>query len=191
MNGYNEILSVENLFTQEECKKAIQEIDELIAMGHHHESPTHMGRKDECIHFSLVSLDGHPTASQCIQRMHDVVVPEYCKSFPMLLHKSLGMFEIKGQKTPAGGGFYDWHYEASDGNTWNRVLTYTLYLNDDFEGGETEFLVQNKRIKPKPGLCAVFPCGFLHTHRGNPPINGTKYILTGWVIDIDPYGHLR
>lgn len=23
--------------------------------------------------------------------------------------------------------------------------------------------------------------GFTHTHRGNPPISGTKYIITGWV----------
>ena len=63
----------------------------------------------------------------------------------------------------------------------NRVLTWTAYMNDDFDAGETEFLYQQYRYKPQQGDIVVFPAAFTHTHRGNPPYNGTKYILTGWV----------
>jgi hypothetical protein len=191
MDGYGEILTVDGLFTQEECKSAIQEIDDIIAAGYHHEAPSDIGRKDECIHLALVSASGQKTSTKCISRLRDAVIPEYRNRFPMLNHKDLAMLEIKGQRTPPGGGFHSWHYEAMDGATYNRILTYTLYLNDNFEAGETEFLTQNKRIKPKAGTCVLFPCGFLHTHRGNPPIGATKYILTGWVIDIDPYANWR
>ena len=57
-----------------------------------------------------------------------------------------------------------------------------LYLNDDFEGGETEFLYQNRRELPVAGDVIIFPAGYTHTHRGNPPIGGTKYIATSWGI---------
>ena len=63
----------------------------------------------------------------------------------------------------------------------SRILTWTLYLNDVNEGGETEFLHQSLRIKPKQGTIVVWPAGFTHIHRGNPPLSGEKYIVTGWV----------
>ena len=56
-----------------------------------------------------------------------------------------------------------------------------LYLNSVTEGGETEFLYQKRRIKPQQGRLLIFPAGFTHTHRGNPPLSGNKYILTSWV----------
>ena len=56
-----------------------------------------------------------------------------------------------------------------------------IYLNDGYGGGETEFLYQSLRIEPKMGKVIIFPAGWTHTHRGNPPIGGNKYILTSWV----------
>jgi hypothetical protein len=56
-----------------------------------------------------------------------------------------------------------------------------LFLNDDFEGGETEFLHQSRRIEPKRGRIIVFPTTYTHVHRGNPPLDGKKYILTSWL----------
>lgn len=61
------------------------------------------------------------------------------------------------------------------------MLSYILYLNDVEEGGETEFLYYGKRIKPTAGTLLLWPAGFTHVHRGNPPLSGEKYILTGWV----------
>ena len=55
-----------------------------------------------------------------------------------------------------------------------------LFLNDVDEGGELEFLYQSKRIKPKAGTMVISPAFFTHTHRGNPPLSGEKYILNGW-----------
>lgn len=93
-------------------------------------------------------------------------------------HKS---YTIKIQKTKPGQGYHLWHCEASDKNMSNRLLAWTAYLNDDFEAGETEFLYQQYRYKPSKGDCIIFPAAYTHTHRGNPPIGGDKYIITGWV----------
>ena len=87
---------------------------------------------------------------------------------------------IKLQKTSPGEGYHLWHCENSGLQNSSRVFFFIMYLNDIEEGGETEFLYQNKRVKPKEGRIILAPSSFTHTHRGNTPLKGDKYILTGW-----------
>ena len=56
-----------------------------------------------------------------------------------------------------------------------------IYLNDIEDGGETEFLYQGVRVPPVKGRLIVWPAGFTHVHRGNPPLKETKYAITGWI----------
>ena len=85
------------------------------------------------------------------------------------------------QRTQPSEGYHVWHHEHGPGTGIHRVLVTMLYLNDDFEGGETEFLYQSLRVKPKAGTFLIWPAAFTHTHRGNPPIGGDKYVVTGWL----------
>jgi len=93
----------------------------------------------------------------------------------------------KIQKTRPGEGYHVWHCEHDPHEPY-RVLAWALFLNDIEEGGELEFLHQNMRIKPKRGDFVVWPAHFTHLHRGNPPINDEKYIVTGWYqyVDVEP-----
>jgi hypothetical protein len=93
----------------------------------------------------------------------------------------LSIFNLKLQKTTPSEGYHIWHCENGDRLTQQRVAAFTVYLNDDFEAGETEFLYQQRRLKPKKGSVCIFPAAYTHLHRGNPPIGGTKYIITGWL----------
>jgi hypothetical protein len=107
---------------------------------------------------------------------------QYINTFDVLkTTKNHQVFGMKIQKTKPGQGYHIWHYEASSKDISNRFVTWTIYLNDDFEAGETEFLYQQYRYKPSKGDVVLFPAAFTHTHRGNPPIGGDKYIITGWV----------
>ena len=107
---------------------------------------------------------------------------EYFKHYPVLDTNDTALYSIrqKLQKTPISGGFHVWHHENGALSVFHRVLAWTIYLNDVEEGGETEFLYQSERVKPVKGRTFLFPAGFMHTHRGNPPISNEKYILTGW-----------
>lgn len=91
------------------------------------------------------------------------------------------IYTIKIQKTEPSGGYHVWHSEDQTLEVKQRLLTFILYLNDVEDGGETEFLYLSRRIKPKAGTLVIWPAGFTHTHRGNPPLKGSKYIVTGWV----------
>jgi hypothetical protein len=84
------------------------------------------------------------------------------------------------------GGYPYWHCElypkADNGETLHRVVLWTIYLNDGFGEGETEFLYQSRRIAPKTGSLLIAPTAFTHTHRGNMPKGGDKYIATSWIL---------
>jgi len=84
------------------------------------------------------------------------------------------------QKTEPGEGYHAWHYESDGHERANRVTAWMIYLNDNYTGGETEFLYQHKRVEPEQGKLLIWPAAYTHVHRGNPPLEGTKYILTGW-----------
>ena len=94
---------------------------------------------------------------------------------------------INLQRYTAGeGGYPYWHCElyprAPDAETLHRHLLWTLYLNDGFEDGETEFLFQQRKIVPETGTLLLAPTAFTHTHRGNRPQGGDKVIATSWVM---------
>ena len=84
------------------------------------------------------------------------------------------------------GGYPYWHcehYPKDDGGeTLHRTLLWTIYLNDGFRDGETEFHYQRRRIAPRTGALLIAPTAFTHTHRGNRPAGGDKYIATSWVL---------
>lgn len=77
-----------------------------------------------------------------------------------------------------------WHTETF-GPEQGKMLRHSVfitYLNELDDGGETEFLYYNIKIKPKKGLTVIWPAGFTHVHRGSPAPKDEKLILTGWYI---------
>lgn len=84
------------------------------------------------------------------------------------------------------GGYPYWHCELfprdANAETLHRHLLWTIYLNDGFDEGETEFLYQQRKVAPRAGSLLIAPAAFTHTHRGNRPQGGDKYIATSWVL---------
>lgn len=84
------------------------------------------------------------------------------------------------------GGYPYWHCELyprdPHAESLHRTLLWTLYLNEGFGEGETEFLYQARKIVPRTGALLIAPAAFTHTHRGNVPRHRDKYIATGWIL---------
>jgi len=119
------------------------------------------------------------TASNLIKTYY---VKKY-KCLEFITNSGYNLTDFKYQITKPSQGYHTWHceYDASIPKTNLRWGVWTFYLNDVEEGGETEFLYQSYRLKPKTGTFSIFPAYYTHTHRGNPPISNTKHIITGWI----------
>ena len=89
------------------------------------------------------------------------------------------------------GQKYNHHYDAFkkfNKEQGQRTETLFVYLNDNFEGGETDFPIIKKKIKPKKGYAIrwknidennnIIKESF---HAGLPVISGIKYGLNIWI----------
>jgi len=84
------------------------------------------------------------------------------------------------------GGYHHWHSEIYPQNasceTLHRVLLWQFYLNDVEDGGETEFLYQERKVEAHKGRLVIAPAGFTHTHKGHVSRSSDKYIATSWIL---------
>jgi prolyl 4-hydroxylase len=98
-------------------------------------------------------------------------------------------------------GYYNAHYDAScddtpesvefEKNGGQRLVTVLCYLNDDFEGGATQFPNLQKDYKvPVDGALVFYSlqtqesgnkCHPLSLHAGMPVTKGKKYICNIWI----------
>jgi predicted 2-oxoglutarate/Fe(II)-dependent dioxygenase YbiX len=81
----------------------------------------------------------------------------------------------------SGGQHYGAHYDG--GTESKRTVSPILYLNDNYEGGEIEFVNFGIKIKPKAGSLLVFPSNYAYRHIAHPVISGTKYAIVTWLHD--------
>jgi prolyl 4-hydroxylase len=65
-------------------------------------------------------------------------------------------------------------------NGEESLLTFMIYLNDGFAGGETTFPQSHVRIVPKTGMLLLFPHELLHA--GEAVTHGRKYVLRSDVM---------
>lgn len=77
------------------------------------------------------------------------------------------------------------HYDGikeSHNDTNERFLSVIICLNDDYEGGEICFPVQNRNIKLKKGDILAFPPYWTHPYYSNDLLNKTyKYSVNTWL----------
>ncbi len=80
------------------------------------------------------------------------------------------------------GEYYHWHVDSGPGEFMTRQLVALWYLNDVAgPGGETEFPLQDIRLRPEEGKLVLFPPFWTHVHRAVTVEHGTKYIATTWI----------
>lgn len=81
-------------------------------------------------------------------------------------------------------------YAADVARRGQRIATFLVYLNDDYEGGETDFPLVGLSFKGRRGDALMFanvdPEGRPDRqtlHAGLPPTSGEKWLLSQWIRD--------
>ena len=144
-------------------------------------------RKDTCLATEDFMLD-HQCGYKYMREYNDIVgscLEEYIEVYEHLLCYRYQQIYLNVQRTLPQQGYHSWHTEDASMGANRRIMATMMYLNDDFDGGETEFLYQSLRVKPVKGMVLIWPAGFTHVHRGNPPLNGEKFISTSWLENIN------
>jgi hypothetical protein len=180
----------DGLFDPHYCQSVISYFDHMDEMGYtvtrdKSEKIRKSHKSDTQLFYENVSYLNYPNADihkTFNEYFWNQIYPVYINEYSILADfEPHSIYSNKIQKTKVGEGYHLWHSEQGSKSVSSRILAYTLYLNDVDEGGETEFLYYPRRIKPVTGRFLLFPAGFSHSHRGNPPLSNTKYIMTGWV----------
>lgn len=116
--------------------------------------------------------------------VHNIINPFYefeirDSEVPQLLHYGVG-----GHYLPHVDGYAEW--TNPDGTReWrksvDRDLSFVLYLNNDFEGGDFIFPNLNIKVRPKPGMMIAFPSTQHYLHGVEPVTKGTRYCIVTWM----------
>jgi hypothetical protein len=130
----------------------------------------------------------------------DVVMEVIRSRISAAVHVPVAVFELTQILHYAVGQEFRIHYDYLDADNpshrrqleahGQRIATFLLYLNDDFDGGETEFPKAGVRFRGKTGD-AIFWANLdqdarpepLSLHAGLPPTAGEKWILSQWIRD--------
>ena len=175
---------IDSFLSEEQCDSLIEMIDKNNVPS----SVSGVGSERS------VNNNDFRTSSTCNLLMDDPLVKEIKQKIGTLLSYPLEMGEdLQGQKYEPKQ-FFKPHYDFFEGDSYtnhclasgNRLKTVMIYLNDDFQGGGTNFPEIDKHIKPKKGSALVWDNmknGEVQRdmlHEGVEVKKGTKYIITSW-----------
>lgn len=73
------------------------------------------------------------------------------------------------------------------GYSYNCVVSMVGFPNDDYEGGELYFRLQNVKVKARAGDLYIFPSNFMYPHRAMPVTSGVKYSMVTMLDYSDKY----
>ena len=117
-------------------------------------------------------------------------LPEFVFEVPQLMHYAVGQEFVPHHDflDPAAAGL-----AADLAQRGQRILTFLICLNEDFEGGETEFPEAGLSWRGRTGDALLFANVTpdnrpdpLTLHAGRPPTRGEKWIFSQWIRNRAP-----
>ncbi len=164
--GENNLKVFTNFISSEECKEIIESIKKSELSS---EKPVQFSPDGDPLTFRK-DWDINPYIDKYNNIVRGVIEAEY----PIRIkNRSAKIAEWTKNNV------YDLHINDLGINDFNNMSA-TIYLNDDFEGGEYHFPVQNKTFKPKAGDLIVFPGNMHYNHIISKVTSGSRYTIPLW-----------
>jgi hypothetical protein len=174
----NQIFQVKKLLSEEDCKFIIDFYEKNCDGANTLKSPRGFD------YYTAICVDGRslPFFDKMCSGFDS-----WQEKYPFVKHmvyKWRMDYHANLQKYVPNQAYSEFHVEHSPENeiSLKRIAAWMIYLNDVNNGGETEFIEQNIKLKARAGDFYIWPAGWTHPHRGIPSPTQEKYILTGWII---------
>ena len=161
--------TVTDFFTPAECAEAIERAEKRrFSDAPINSTFGSMIRKD-IRNNERVMIDDAPFAEMLYSRIGDYVPQRRGEWTVCGVNERLRFYRYDvGQQ-------FNWHFDGAfeRGNGERSQLTFMIYLNEDFVGGQTS--IEELTIVPKTGMALFFVHDQLH--KGQPVHRGRKYVL--------------
>ncbi len=144
--------------------------------------PEHKRSTDIAINPNDIAGPEYQVFADYFDRLHTCFL-DYKEQWPFLdtfLDRvQIGSFNV--QRYLPGEHFSNLHSERTHLSKLHRILAFMTYLNDVSEGGTTDFLYYDLKVRPEKGKTLIWPAEWTHAHSGSVVEGGEKYIITGWM----------
>jgi hypothetical protein len=179
----------ENFLDKSYCKFLIEKFNEVWENNNKKVKET-SGCKGNCTacYCNRVDINFHSEFQNDVQFIYSKIYEQL-----KIYKKDVGMQEnqfpvdvayeaIRIKRYPAGKGEHKSHVDITDINNSHRVLSFSINLNDDFEGGDLSFDLTDMRVKPQTGKLFIFPPLWPWQHAGEKCFKKDKYFLGTYLI---------
>lgn len=136
----------------------------------------------DCVDFKFKKTDIEHDKSTASLELQDLWQDIYDQSLQPVKHYAhhfktgeLRYWEAMNFVRYGPGQHFQEHHDH--GFSYNCVVSLVGYPNDDYDGGELNFRLQNFTLKPRAGDLVVFPSNFMYPHRAMPVKSGIKYSI--------------
>lgn len=170
------VWTVDDVLTADECGRIIADLGDAAWLSATVNSASGRVVNDRLRNNTLALIDDPDLADLVMTRLGNDV-PQALKGNTVVGIKD----RLRCYRYQVGQYFglhNDQSYSGREGE--RSELTMMVYLNDDYEGGETAFPELERVISPKVGMALLFQHMVLH--EGRAVTDGTKYVLRSDVL---------
>jgi hypothetical protein len=136
----------------------------------------------DCVDFKFKKTDIEPDKSETSLKLQSLWQDLYDVKLPAVEDYSRD-YNINGLKYWEAFNFIKYgpgqHFQEhhDHGFSYNCTVSLVAYPNDDYEGGELFFRLQNLKVKAEAGDLYIFPSNYMYPHQAMPVTSGTKYSI--------------
>lgn len=163
------VFTLGNFLSASECAHYIAMGESMGFVPSEIDSETGMRRLEEVRNNDRVLLDDTTLAAHLFERARPHLQPAIDEWQLAGFNERMRFYRY------GPGEYFKWHKDGTfvRSETEESFLTFMIFLNDGFEGGNTEF--RWERVAPRAGMALAFP--HRHLHQGGAITSGTKYVL--------------
>jgi len=186
-----DFIKVYQILTEEECDFILKEIENN---EYYRATTAKLGEKDltpKVDNFrtnSQTVINYNSPADNLIYERVSLCYAKWQESLPDELYKKMWGNHFTNIKDTGyevnrynESEYYDITIDELPCKEIDRVVSFVLYLNDDFKGGDLVFPFC--KFTPQKGYAIIFPSNWMYPHKSEPIIEGTKYSVVTWFVN--------